>query len=289
MKLDGRVFFNEVRGPLFKGTLTQGAVDGMNAIFLAFDAWGDGDPAKLAYIHATAFHETGAAMVPVREKGNGDGPDPDKFDDYLQRYDTGKLAAALGNTPEADGDGVLYAGRGPSQLTGRRNYEVIGKRLGVDLINNPDLALKNEVAYPALVVGMMEGIFTGKKLADYITPTNRDFVEARRVVNGTDRQRLIANYAELFYRAIIKARDAYNGAPQEAPKPAPQPQQEPAPKPNVPVSDIGTGKPPARNDIVAWIVGAIVAAIILVMGWVGLSGNTPDNTTPAQSGNTTQE
>lgn len=50
----------------------------------------------------------------------------------------------LGNT-EA-GDGFKFRGRGFTQLTGRANYERIGKRLNVDLINNPDLAADPEIA-----------------------------------------------------------------------------------------------------------------------------------------------
>lgn len=50
----------------------------------------------------------------------------------------------LGNTHS--GDGVRYKGRGIFQITGRANYQAIGTKLGIDLVNNPTLAATPEVA-----------------------------------------------------------------------------------------------------------------------------------------------
>jgi putative chitinase len=44
----------------------------------------------------------------------------------------------LGNHPGTD-DGWNFRGRGGSQLTGRNNYDKLGKRVVLDLLNNPDL------------------------------------------------------------------------------------------------------------------------------------------------------
>lgn len=62
--------------------------------------------------------------------------------DTLQEYASGEEYEGrkdLGNTHP--GDGRKYKGRGIFQVTGRYNYEVFGKKMGLDLINNPQLLL----------------------------------------------------------------------------------------------------------------------------------------------------
>ena len=44
------------------------------------------------------------------------------------------------------GDGPKFIGRGVLQLTGRANYTIMGQKLGIDLVNNPELACTPEVS-----------------------------------------------------------------------------------------------------------------------------------------------
>jgi len=83
---------------------------------------------------------------------------------------------------------------------------------------------------------MKEGWFTGKSLEDYITLYKSDYTGARRIVNGTDRAKLIAGHA-VEYDAALKAmgygeeKPVDPAKPAPAPSPAPVPQSPPAPKP----------------------------------------------------------
>lgn len=88
-------------------------------------------PKRAAAFLAQVGHESGELRY-VRELGS---------DQYLSKYDTGTLAARLGNTPEADGDGQKYRGRGLIQITGRRNYLACSQALFGDdrLLGQPQL------------------------------------------------------------------------------------------------------------------------------------------------------
>ena len=91
---------------------------------------------RIAAFIAQIGHESGQFRY-VRELGN---------DQYLSKYNTGTLAKRLGNTPEADGDGQKYRGRGLIQITGRANYMMCGEALALDLVNHPELLEKPQHA-----------------------------------------------------------------------------------------------------------------------------------------------
>lgn len=80
-------------------------------------------------------------------------------------------------------------------MTWANNYSATGQSLGIDLVNDPDRMLEPEVAAWATVYGMDTGLFTGKKLSNYINDEHVDFVNARKIINGLDQAETIAGLA----------------------------------------------------------------------------------------------
>jgi hypothetical protein len=180
-----KTFFDEVRKNIAGGRLTPGQVGGLDALLAATQGL---DVRHRAYLLATAWHETAFTMQPIIERGSRR---------YFDKYEPGtRIGRDLGNT--RSGDGFLYRGRGYVQITGRRNYLRASQELENDFVSYPDRALNPALAAKILVVGCTEGWFTGKKLSDY-----PDYVNMRRVVNGTDKAEQIARYAYEFERALL--------------------------------------------------------------------------------------
>lgn len=194
-------FYARVRQDLFNDQLGQSQVDGMEAIGAAWGQFGDGNTQRLAYILATAFHETARAMQPVHELGSLA---------YFNKYEPGTpIGARLGNT--RPGDGFLYRGRGLVQITGRANYRSAGQKLGLELEHDPEEAMQLPVAVRILIVGSLQGWFTGKSLSVFIDDIDegaaedvREWAAARRVINGQDKADMIAAYA-LHFETALKA------------------------------------------------------------------------------------
>lgn len=70
-----------------------------------------------------------------------------------------------GKYGNAANEGYKYRGRGPNQLTFKGNYASIGKRIGVDLVTNPDLLVTNpDVAAKTVVDFFVREFENGKRL-----------------------------------------------------------------------------------------------------------------------------
>ena len=180
MNFDRAEFFRRARASVFRGLMEQSQADGINHILDEFEAaYPDGDPRWLAYMLATVYHETAATMEPISEYGLGRG----------RPY--GKPI-----------NGHVYYGRGYVQLTWERDYAAMSPIVGADLVNHPELALRPDIAARVMFHGMERGIFTGRKLSDYFTQHETDFLHARQIINGMDCAALIAGYARNFLISI---------------------------------------------------------------------------------------
>ncbi len=184
--------FDNLRAITSDKKLSQIQVDSVNAILASCAKHGVTDIHQIGYVLATAYHES--RLKPIEEIGKGAGHD------YGRKLDIGGGAGK--RVPYTTPD-VLYYGRGMVQITWRSNYATFTKLLGVDLINHPELAMDIHTAAEIIVVGMKNGLFTGKKLANYFTGVTNDSVNARRMINGTDCAGLISGYYGHIIEGII--------------------------------------------------------------------------------------
>lgn len=186
--MNSKAFYDSIRATLFAGKISGKQFEGMEAILSEYSNRCINDLRKLAYVLATAYHETAKTMQPIAEYGKGRG------------YDYGKKLK-MSRQPYSTPNHIYY-GRGHIQLTWYENYYSMGKKMGIDLLNNPDLMLTMSVSISAMFTGMINGMFTGKRLGDYFTADKTDPVNARKIVNGLDAAGKIKGYYELFYGAL---------------------------------------------------------------------------------------
>lgn len=205
--MSNAAFFAAIR-PLFGGALSQSQVDGVNHILSATK----GLPKSYrAYLLATTHHETAKTMMPVRETLAS--TDKAAVARLEKAWKDGKLKWVKTPYWRFDKDGKTWLGRGYVQLTHKANYQKAGKLIGVDLVSNPNAAMVPQIAAKVLVDGSVQGIFTGKRLGDYLPG---DYVGARRVINGTDKAETIAGLARGYEAAL----NHFDYAPEEAAAPA---------------------------------------------------------------------
>lgn len=178
--------FDLGRKELFTKGYTQLQVHSINAIVCETNQQDITNKNQVAYILATAYHECynpkypEKRLTPMEEFGG-------------QSYLKGKKY-------------YPFYGRGFVQITWKENYlkyqGVIKQKFGLDIILNPESLLRVDVASYIAVNGMVKGVFTGKKLSDYVTTYKTDFQNARKIINGMDKADVIAGYASKFLKCL---------------------------------------------------------------------------------------
>lgn len=182
-----QAFYDEVAVKLFKGSLPAWQQQPLDQIMAEAKRRGGRSIYDVAYTMATAHHETSRFKYD-EEIGEGSG---DVYGQpvYLYRKKT-----------------VSFHGRSWPQHTWLGNYAKLSVRATlafqrhIDFVNNPDMIKDDPVMEGwAMWEGMITGFWTGKNLADYTDAAGvLDYVEARRIVNGTDKADLIAGYAREY-------------------------------------------------------------------------------------------
>ena len=246
MRFEHKKFFDGMRPFLARHDkrLTPGRVEGLDFLLTNFENdihWST--IPQVAYAFATTCIEDDWTFQPIQEYGS--------YSYFERRYGSQtRKGRELGN--DAAGEGSKYSGKGYVQLTGESNYEKLEKKLrdqyadliaeydaeheiDFDLTDHAEQAKDPQLAFAIMTIGMHQGVYTGRKLSDYITSTKSDYVNARRVINGTDRAAEIAGYARDFER-ILKDSLISAAAPADEPtvttgnvpvQPADSPQQQP--------------------------------------------------------------
>lgn len=229
----------------FGGRLKSSQIAGIRRILAACERHGVLLQARQAYVLASVFHETGGRMQPVRETFAGD--DAEAKRRLEAAWQAGRLPQV--RTPYWRGG---WFGRGDLQITHLENYSRMGRLLGIDLVAKPALALDPAVSADIAVIGMRDGLFSkGHSLARYFPADGEaDAVGARRIVNGTDKAKLIAGH----WRAIL---DAMEAARRDALPTAPA-------RPDVQPEAAQPDDVPAAQSPAAWLtgLGGLATAVI---------------------------
>lgn len=243
--MDRKAFYDALRPSL--GPFTEANVAGFELVL------NEGEKrttplSHLAYVLATAWWESGKTMAPVEEAFYL-GAKADAYRRKLRYFP--------------------YHGRGLVQLTWKENYRKASELVGVDLVAQPHRAMDPKISVLVFFDGMEKGWFTGKDLDDYIDDIDeaddedlREFANARRVVNGTDRQVEIGKLALQFERALKAA--GYGGI-----VPVPVPSPDPPPKPASGAPEAIGGAAGAGAVAVAaskWgLAGGVLMALVVVV------------------------
>lgn len=171
---------------VFNYTLSNMRRSNLEVILNEIDAQEITDMRQVAYIMATVWNECRLLSIPeIRAK---EGTEVWKAQERYWK------------------DG--FYGRGFCQLTFKENYAKFSPVVGMDLVAEPDLVLLPKIGAKILVVGMKQGMFTGKKLDQFFFDGTAGWYHARSIVNGIRSQlgqaqaKAVAKFAQSIYDII---------------------------------------------------------------------------------------
>lgn len=119
----------------------------------------------------------------------------DQFARNQQKLANRVYANRMGNGSTGSGDGFRYRGRGYLQLTGHDNYRIFGRRIGIDLVADPERAADPDTAWLIAASYLANRSRAGRSALEWADDNNVEMVT--RIVNGgtiglPDRRQLTA-------------------------------------------------------------------------------------------------
>lgn len=198
MKIDRAKFFAALSPSPLPRPRKQSQVKTLDAILDEAERRKMTDLRWVADMMGTALGETGINLAPVREGFKATDAEARAF---VKRRGY-RYAVVI--------EGHCYYGRGLVQVTWLDNYKKLTELAraqghDVDFVNNPDLLLEPRWAVWAMFEGMIRGIYTRKKLADFYNDQATDFINSRKIINGLDRAAEIGGYKKQFYADLVAA------------------------------------------------------------------------------------
>ena len=133
----------------------EGWVDAMNEVFPKYEI---DTPQRIAAFIAQCGHESGGWRV-FSENLNYSakalnavfpkyfvraGRDAEEYHRQPEKIANVVYASRMGNGDTDSGDGWLYRGRGPIQLTGKNNYQAFSDDMGVNAVGGPDVVSEDK-------------------------------------------------------------------------------------------------------------------------------------------------
>lgn len=183
------LFFDHIRQSLYGGTMSPEQVRGTEAILDACARYDVTNLDHVANVLANVRRETGGYMLGIKETVMPWHKDKNPSDaTVIARLDKAWAAGKLKGVKAPYWRNGEF-GRGPIQVTHLANRKKFAKRLGLPIDKDASLLLDPVIGAATAVLGMKEGIFRGKKLADYKFPSalnNSPDSHPRRIVNGKD-------------------------------------------------------------------------------------------------------
>lgn len=175
---------------ILRTVLPKAPLTWLEAIVTELPAHGVDTPHEIASFLAQCAHESNE-FTRLEENLNYSAERlmvvwPKRFPSYeiAQRYEhvperlaNYVYANRMGNGDEASGDGWRFHGRGPIQLTGRRNYAACGADIGEGLLVVPDLLLTP-------LVGIRSALWFWKIMKLDKFDDDRDVKVETRLING---------------------------------------------------------------------------------------------------------